>query len=366
MKILISILSDYLQPNFLLIKEFEKQYDRLVFITTNTMESSNKNKSHFLIKALNISQNIVSILNIENDEDNYNNLLERFNLQHFSRENDYILNLTGGTKIIPMAVYNYFKNNNYSMKAFYVPIGKNIIKSVETSSEQQIKYKMSLKEYFDLQGLQFESDYVDYSEFENPDLIYKKLKNNYFNKFKGLSPIDYKGTKYIEEKKKKYLCGEWFEEYCFNRLKREQNIPDNAIIKGARIYRNSPDEQNNEVDVMFVKDNNLYFFECKVIKKEWDALSVNSFIYKLAAITKNYGLRVNSYLLTLSDMNHESIKFKQLKEKTNLLGIKKVFGYQDFEKNKLDLEINQNFSSNANSVNEIKRQPRIIRIEKKN
>lgn len=38
MTILISILSDYLQPNFLLIKELKGKYDKLIFITTKEME----------------------------------------------------------------------------------------------------------------------------------------------------------------------------------------------------------------------------------------------------------------------------------------------------------------------------------------
>lgn len=337
MKILLSILSDYLQPNFLLIKEFSDQYEKLIFITTNTMERSDKNKSHFLIKALNIPPNLVSIINIENDEDNYNNLLERLNEQHFSKNDEYILNLTGGTKIIPMAVYNFFKNNNYLMKAFYVPYGKNIIKSIETSSEQPINYKMSLKEYFDLCGLQFITDDNDYPKHWEPEKVYEKFKQFQYRKPQDMYPNYYNGKDNISPKRKKYLCGDWFEEYCFNRLKKEQNIPDNAITKGARIYRNSPDEQNNEVDVMFVKDNNLYFFECKIIKKEWNTDLVNTFIYKLAAITKNYGLKVNSYLLTLSNMDHNKAQYKSLKKKIDILGIKKVFGYQDFEKNKLDI-----------------------------
>ena len=44
-RILISVLSDYLQPNFLLIKELEGEYDELIFITTEIMESKNKKKS---------------------------------------------------------------------------------------------------------------------------------------------------------------------------------------------------------------------------------------------------------------------------------------------------------------------------------
>lgn len=337
MKVLISILSDYLQPNFLLIKEFKNKYDKLLFFTTSTMESSNKQKSLFLIKALNIRPELVTILNIKNEEDNYNKLIEIIDQQHFSKNDEYILNLTGGTKIIPMAIFNYFNANNYNAKSYYVPIGKNIIKSVDTSSEQPIKYKMNLKEYFDLQGLQFETSNEVYPESYNPEKVYKIFKSRKYQRTRDMYPKYYSGQTDTSPLMKKFLCGEWFEEYCYNRLKSELNLPDDAITKGARLFRVSPDEQNNEVDVMFVKDNNLYFFECKIIKMDWDSNSVNDYIYKLAAITKNYGLRVNSYLLTLSDMNHTTKKYQQLINKTNLLGVKKVFGFLDFEKDKLDL-----------------------------
>ena len=56
-RILISILSDYLQPNFLLIKEFEGRYDRLAFITTKEM--IDKGKGHSLEKALGLETDSV-------------------------------------------------------------------------------------------------------------------------------------------------------------------------------------------------------------------------------------------------------------------------------------------------------------------
>jgi hypothetical protein len=49
MRILLSILSDYLQPNFLLIKELEGKYDRLIFMTTAVMEE--KKKQMLLVQA---------------------------------------------------------------------------------------------------------------------------------------------------------------------------------------------------------------------------------------------------------------------------------------------------------------------------
>lgn len=356
MKILISILSKYLQPNFLLIKEMSGKYDKLIFVTTDFTDKNNKT-SH-LCKALGISENEVGIISLKNKEDNYREIVDILEIQNFSKQNEYILNLTGGTKIIPIAIFEFFMNNGYNADFFYVPEGKNVVKNISSGDETKLSYKLNLKEYFALQGLQFQTQYADYSNYISPDRIFQMIKSFGYNKRREMIPNYYgannlgrydiqrileKYTKKtqrfnlsIPESLKKYLCGEWFEEYCFNKLKKEFNLKDDSITKGARIFKENPDEHNNEVDVMFIKDNQLYFFECKVINKDWDSSKLDPYLYKLAAITKNYGLIVNSYLFTLCDMSHETPKYQMLIEKLNVLKIK-VFGYQDFENDTLNL-----------------------------
>lgn len=356
MRILISILSQYLQPNFLLIKEMTGKYDKLMFVTT---EYTDKNKkTEHLCKALGIPVDEVGIISLGSKETNYREIVELLEEKKFPKTDEYILNLTGGTKIIPIAIFEFFMNNGYNADFFYVPEGKNVLKNISSGEENKLGYQLNLKEYFSLQGLQFEPAVANYGNYMKPEEIYDIIKRNRFDRLEEMYTSFYGGNilnvrganaileKYSTQKRshkfvvpdslKKYLCGEWFEEYCFNRLKSELALNKGSVVKGSRIFKNNPDEQNNEVDVMFIKENQLYFFECKVINKDWDSSKIDPYLYKLAAITKNYGLRVRSYLLTLCDMDPNTKKYQMLAEKLNVLGIK-VLGYQDFENKLLNL-----------------------------
>lgn len=335
MNILISVLSDYLQPNFLLIREFSERYDKLVFVTTNYTEE--KSKALHLCNALGIKPCDVEMLSLGKEEDNYDGISEILRKRNFPNSNHYILNLTGGTKIITLSVYDHFARGNYDSEFYYVPDRKSIIKSISPTREPDsiIKYRMCLREYFCLLGLKFVGDNNLFKTELATNNLYAKYKSKHYNKYWVPELRDCQQL--TTPDKKRYFGGEWFEEYCFSRLKRELAIPDDCIIKSAKIFRNSPDEQNNEADVMFVKDNQLYLFECKVVKTDWTSSHIEPYLYKLSAITKNYGLRVNTYLLTLCDMYPNVKKHEMLMEKINILGIKKVFGFQDFEKSNLDL-----------------------------
>ena len=88
-RILISILSDYLQPNFLLIKEFDGKYDKLIFITTEKMKG--KGKGRALEKALGVAEN--SVQRIEVFEDDYSDVKQKLEKCSFDADDEYILNV---------------------------------------------------------------------------------------------------------------------------------------------------------------------------------------------------------------------------------------------------------------------------------
>jgi Domain of unknown function (DUF1887). len=131
-KILISILSDYLQPNFLLIKEMSGKYDKLIFITTSKMMELDKGL--FLEKALGIQES--SSLRISVVEDDLEDLNTNLKENNFSNSDEYIINLTGGTKIMSIGVYNFFKDFDKS-SFYYIPFGKNIVKKLEVIMNTQ-------------------------------------------------------------------------------------------------------------------------------------------------------------------------------------------------------------------------------------
>lgn len=348
-RILISILSDYLQPNFLLIKEFEGKYDKLVFITTEEMEGETKRKSLVLEKVLNLPAN--SVQRIPVIEDDYLDVKQKLEDCSFSKEDQYILNITGGTKVIPIAVCDFFKD--YTSVFYYVPNGKNLIRNVFTDETISLQYRLNLQEYFTLNGLHLEPD----PDFLCPESMSRML----FNEFEQVC-FDRRKHKKIAcaqelptATEKKYYGGAWFEEYCYYRLKKEMNLSDEAIGKNAkitRLFKESDKSKNitenkqndNEADVIFIHDNLLYIFECKVSMfgnmagvsgdiSEKPKATIEKYMYKLAAIAKDYGFRPKSYILTLQNVKNSrlfnSYYLNNLKNRMGVLGIADLLDCND-------------------------------------
>ncbi len=340
-RILISVLSDYLQPNFLLIKELEGEYDELIFITTEIMESKNKKKSYWLSKALKLGNEVGKIVV---EEDDYEAVVEALDKEQFSSENQYIVNLTGGTKVMSIAVHDYF--SKFNPKFYYVPIGKNEIKSFNSKEEGiPLKYRMNLVEYFTLYGLSYKCDNSLIYKEEHSKNLFGRFKNVNFNRSKIAELANAQSLNKALDKR--YYGGTWFEEYAYSRLKEELGLNDGQICKSAKIFRETSTENDNEIDVMFVKDNLLHIFECKVTMSgvgpnKSSSQSIESVLYKLAAVSKDFGLRVNSYLLTLQKIKNNLSNFSEkrlesLEKRKNILGIKAILDSSDLKKEKLNI-----------------------------
>jgi vacuolar-type H+-ATPase subunit F/Vma7 len=106
MKILISLISEHLLPNVLLIKEMAGKWDKLVFITTERMGQLSM-ISH-LCNALKIDKKDVQIVVVS--EDDLPDAREKLDKCNFSKDDQYIINLTCGTKI--MSIAPCFSKNN--------------------------------------------------------------------------------------------------------------------------------------------------------------------------------------------------------------------------------------------------------------
>ena len=338
-RILISILSDYLQPNFLLIKEFEGRYDRLAFITTKEM--IDKGKGHSLEKALGLETD--SVQRIEVIEDDYSDVTNKLEDCLFARDDEYILNITGGTKVIPIAVCDFFKN--YNAQFYYVPIGKNVIRNIYSNETVPLKYRLNLDEYFTLYGLRYEcNNALMYPESHTND-VFETFRKAKFNRHSPKVSILKNAQTLPDAKDRRYYAGVWFEEYCYNRLKREHSLPDDAICKDAFIYRDNSKNNDNEIDVMFLQNNQLYVFECKVGMTGYNSTkeTIEKYQYKLAAIAKDLGLRVESYILTLHKIFNNPKEFSELtieniKKRQSILGLRGIIDSVVFTRNEPLLE----------------------------
>ena len=115
-KILVSILSDHLVPNYLFIKEMQGQFNDLLFIGTPYTEE--KRIAAHLEDALGMKEN--SVVKVIVESDLYQKGLRILAQTSFPREAHYIVNLTGGTKIMALMVYEFFCKFDTSF--YYVPI----------------------------------------------------------------------------------------------------------------------------------------------------------------------------------------------------------------------------------------------------
>lgn len=329
-KVLVSILSDHLVPNYLFIKEMRGQYNELLFIGTPYTES--KAIATHLENALeNRKSNIKKVI-LEGDQ--YQEGVQ--SLENISLPNDvqYIVNLTGGTKIMSLIVYDFFRKLNSSF--YYIPIGKNTYCNIEEENMHALQYRISLREYFTLYGLHYECDNTLLKDAETTFQFFEKQKKRKFY----LSDEIKNSQKAETAKDKKYYAGEWFEEYSYLRIKKELNLREQDIAMSLKIYREDSQNNDNEIDVAFMYENALYIIECKVSmngygKEKWQ--TIEDYLYKLAAISKDFGLIVRPYIFTLHKMEKlPDGSLKGLQKRMQILGIRNIIDGKQLSKQKID------------------------------
>lgn len=317
-KTIVSILSDHLLPNFLFIKEMEGQYSDLLFVSTPQMEM--QEKAMHLEVALGRKEGSVRRIVVAND--NYKEILDALHAKQLSDSVEYVVNITGGTKTMSLAVHEYFCQFNASF--VYVPIGKNSYYDFSTDQTHSLDYRVSLNEYFTLYGLAYDYDNDLICDAQRPFNLFNEQKMSNFYLTKELRYAQ----KAPRPELRRYLGGEWFEEYVYLRIKRDFNLRDEDIAKSVKICRLSSTSNDNELDVVFVKDNALYVIECKVSMtgygKEPKSV-VDEYLYKLAAISKDFGLRVNSYIFTLHQMwRFAKATQENMSKRMRILGIRDI------------------------------------------
>lgn len=317
-KTIVSILSDHLLPNFLFIKEMEGQYSDLLFVSTPQMEM--QEKAMHLEVALGRKEGSVRRIVVAND--NYKEILDALRAEQLSDSVEYVVNITGGTKTMSLAVHEYFCQFNASF--VYVPIGKNSYYDFSTDQTYSLDYRVSLNEYFTLYGLAYDYDNDLICDAQRPFNLFNEQKMSNFYLTEELRYAQ----KAPRPELRRYLGGEWFEEYVYLRIKRDFKLRDEDIAKSVKICRLSSTSNDNELDVVFVKDNALYVIECKVSMtgygKEPKSV-VDEYLYKLAAISKDFGLRVNSYIFTLHQMwRFAKATQENMNKRMRILGIRDI------------------------------------------
>jgi hypothetical protein len=343
---LISLISDQTIPNVQFIKE--KKVDKHIFITTKTMET--KGVSDWIIKACQLENE--KIHRIEVDAFSYDEIQKKTR-EKLNDDDRFIVNLTGGTKIMSLAVNDLLRN--YNSEIYYLAGNKSYINIFNSHTQTNFKLtnNISLIEY--LQACGFEIVKNSQPSFEN--CVAKKIYNYFLKKFDSdkdgqalyqlhsyrnknvllaevpeignfISRIGFVSEHVgkLSKKETKYLTGDWFEEFIYFKLVDLGLFVKNEIGTGLHIIKNSI---TNEFDVMFIFNDILQVIECKTsiwLDIDQSKTIISETIYKADSLKNKFGLFAKTSIITLSDTLLPRLKSHIERASDNQINI---FGRED-------------------------------------
>lgn len=342
-----------------------------------------KNKSKHIVETLKLLNIDLPTDLIEVNQDSISDC--RVKLENWIKskeDNFFTVNLTGGTKIMSLAVFEFFRE--YSSTMIYIPFPKNefsiVFPKKSDTSPKPINIRLSVKQYLQAYGLNVfnESKLEDKKKkaIERRELsewitknynnllsllerFSEKLRNHrndksyeWHTEYKPVNDFekelfsklgffaengDYKKT--LTKDDIEYITGGWLEEYCFNELNDfvGKGIDDIVINIMA-----GTEQRMNEYDVVFTKDNALYTIECKSLSQAHDTKA--EILYKIGALQNDFGLKTGSFLVSTSPhllqdgQLKPSIKARAEQFKTNVIKPDEVIKLKEIISEKLKLK----------------------------
>ncbi|GAB4134789.1 MAG: DUF1887 family CARF protein [Raineya sp.] len=337
-KISVLIISDQTIQNVQFIKEFEA--DSYLFISTSDMEK--KGCSKWIQNTLHLQDDLVSKIEVKEFEPQ--KIQEKLH-DIYSENNQYQVNITGGTKLMSIAVNDFFKNKTNA--TIYYLTGKNTILNLKNNTETKLKKKITLQEYLTSYGIEIKSQNPSKYPFASTNKIYEEFVAAYKDNIDCLKEL----RDYFQEKNKKakevsietipclknllqrfnfqaknpekiykdeadYLTGKWLEEYTYHRIKQTLKLDEAYIGMGLLLKKNNIEKTDNDFDVMFVYENELYIVECKTSHRIEGKSHLNEQIYKLDALGKEFGIFSKTFLFTLGDLpKSKDNEMKQIRDR---------------------------------------------------
>ncbi|MDR1898214.1 MAG: DUF1887 family protein [Prevotellaceae bacterium] len=330
--LLVTLIGDQTIPNVQFIKD--KQDDKTLFLFVSTKKMEEKGVKDWIINVCKIEEDRAFTIIV--DQFSLNDIEEKLNELNYDEYDKLIVNVTGGTKIMSHAVTEFFKE--FASEIFYLTGIGNTILQVHPKTKQSVKSlinRINLDEYLLSHGFEMKGGKLSGIPFVYTQKfisLFLSNENSYSSVFRTLRDLRSDGKKkydvntvdglsgFLEEiefplsvaKRQiitrpeiKYLTGEWFEEYIYYRFKQELNISDENIKTGIILSKNNT---QNEFDVVFLFNGNLYTIECKtsIINEEFNLMLDT--IYKATALQKNLGLYSKSNIFTLSSKENKEVQ----------------------------------------------------------
>jgi hypothetical protein len=344
---LVSLVGEQTIPNILVAAHFRP--DHMLFISTKKMED--KSKTHAILETLKLRQLDYSrrYQKLEILENSIIDLQDKVSkwLSQTQEEYQFIVNLTGGNKLMSLAVYDFFKELGSDM--VYVPIPENRylspfpklrpkpsglledrltvieylsacnfkipnLSTLKTGRELAFNRKNLTEFIFDQYEqvkplLRWFGDKLRLVKEDRVKKGYKfsesfSLENEFQKKFIDGFGFQNEGSqlsKTIYKPDWHYLRGGWLEERLFLAIR--EALPQRADVQIGVEFKDAFGNKN-ELDVLFTHENIFYLVECKSLDSHEGndvRIGVTDFLYKLGALRQSFGLTPKAFFASTSD-----------------------------------------------------------------
>ena len=352
-------------PLYLFVREKYEAGDRLMFVAGK----NDNNRITQLVKTLGVDSELVEriVLNNKADEYTYERICRTI-VGILKQGVQYVVNLAGGSRYMALAVQRSFAR--FGADFYYTQTRENLIVNTifddsiydDDDIVTPIRHRMKVGELLEVNGLKNDADratHVPIRSAEYTSSFYELfvsgtlssadheaiglLRQHYRSRKKPLpmAALSREGVSMrpavehiyrllahlhfaprtegiLTPEEVDYLTGGWFEEYVYNLVK-DKVSPDDILI-GVHISREG-NVHNNELDVVYSKNNQLYVIECKTGVDS--TRQFNEIVYKACALREVLlGTTCKSYIFSLIHDNEG-----RLRQVARLMGV----GFYDYD-----------------------------------
>ncbi|OQC10440.1 MAG: hypothetical protein BWX75_00406 [Candidatus Cloacimonetes bacterium ADurb.Bin088] len=230
------------------------------------------------------------------------------------REQDasYTVNLTGGSRLMALAVADIFRRAN--SRVLYLPPRVNHIQQLHprrVDSYLKVTYRCSLDEYLAVFGVSTEPPRSNPHSIKQMEAMFRVFTANSTSRF--MRQVNRLGARKIERDPEQirlvrffarelgispgevllpewlsFIKGAWFEEYLAWAVDRE--LGEGTARHGLQVEQQGV---SNELDCAFTHANRLYVME---LKASAPLASISEFLYKLDSVARDFSLNPRCFL----------------------------------------------------------------------
>ncbi|WP_370089405.1 Card1-like endonuclease domain-containing protein [Ekhidna sp.] len=318
MKVIVTLVGGQSLPVYLGIKEFNP--DKLVFLSSkDSKQKLTDIKS--LLQGHSFHEFECDPFEFESVVKQCESIISKF------KTDEIIFNLTGGTKIMVLAVQSIIQKLNLS--GFYLNQDNSVL-LIPAYKKQKITYSITIDEFFQLSGHKLTS-FTEYKDISKTDIKvshdiltwatndnrYTTVTKHFRSKFKNTNHIPSSGdekfgnafhvkwdvnTVQIAQKNKSIISFKssnikslffnagWWEMVVAEELSKWSGATQ-ILINCELPFRSDASMMKNEIDILLNADNKLVFVECK------SGNVVQADINKMNTIKKTYGGVISKAIL---------------------------------------------------------------------